>query len=135
MELVTIEQRNFFMNLFSVAIADNNIDPSEIRFLYELGIERGLTKEQIDEIIANPHKARFIKPSTLIEIIEQLYDIVRMILQDGIIHPHEVEICKSFAKRFEVKEEIIDELIEKLIEEVRKGVTKEVLIEQVTKIL
>lgn len=135
METIESMHRHHFMNLFSVAIADNNLDPTELKFLYELGIEKGLTKEQIDDIIANPHKARFIKPSSLLDAIDQLYDIVQMVLQDGKIHPHEVDLCKSFAKRFDIKEEIIDELIEKLIEEVRSGVCKEKLINELKQIL
>lgn len=131
MEIITNGQRNYFTNLFQVALADNQIDPAELNFLYELGIKRGFAKEQIDEIIANPHKTRFEKPHTLVEAVEQLYDLVQMVLKDGKVHLHEVELCKSFAKRFEIREEIIDELIETLIEQVRAGATKENLINDI----
>ena len=123
------------MNLFSMAIADSSLDPAEINFLYELGLQKGFSKEYIDNVIANPHKARFVKPSTLLEAIDQLYDLVRMVLSDGKIHPHEVELCKSFAKRFGISEEIIDELIEKLIDQVNAGVPKQELIDTIKQTL
>jgi len=125
MENIDIQHRNHFMNLFSVAIADNNIHPSELAYLYELGLTRGLSSDQIDNIITNPHKARFIKPTSILGAIEQLYDIVQMVLQDGVIHTHEVNLCKTFAKRFGIQHDIIDALIERLIDEVRANVTKE----------
>jgi hypothetical protein len=127
--------RNHFLNLFSVAIADNNIDPKELDYLYNLGLARGFDKEEIDDVIANPHKIRFVKPTTLLEAIEQLYELIGMLLSDEIIHPHEVDLCKAFAKKMDFKEEIIDELIEKLIEETRAGVLKTELIDNIKKSL
>lgn len=135
MDTIENGQRNYFTNLFQVALSDNQIDPAELNFLYELGVSRGFAKEQIDEIIANPHKTRFEKPKSLIEAIERLYDLVQMVLKDGKIHLNEVELCKSFAKRFDIKEEIIDELIETLIEQVRKGASKENLIREINQTL
>lgn len=133
MESIELKQRHHFINLFSMAIADNNLDPSELKFLYELGLEKGLTIEQIDDIITNPHKARFVKPTSILEAINQLYDIVHMVTIDGKIHPHEVDLCKLFAKRFDINEEIIDELIEKLIDEILSGVNKENLLNEIKK--
>lgn len=135
MDVVKMEQRHHFINLFAVALADNNLEPKEITYLYELGIEKGLSREEIDDIISNPHKARFVKPSTMIEAIDQLFDLIQMVLRDGRIHPHEVDLCKSFAKRFGINKEIIDDLIEKLIEEVQSGKTKQTLIDELKPIL
>lgn len=123
--------RNHFLNLFSIAIADSNIDPKELDYLYQLGIKKGFTKEQIDNVIANPHKVRFIKPSSIFEAIEQLYDLIGMVLSDGIIHPYEVDLCRTFARKFEIKDDIIDELIETLIEETKAGVGREELINSI----
>ena len=135
MDTIVNGQRNYFTNLFQVALADNHIAPEELNFLYDLGIERGFSKEQIDEIIANPHKTRFEKPHSMLDAIEQLYDIVQMVLKDGKVHIQEVELCKSFAKRFDFKEAIIDQLIETLIEQVRAGAAKEDLINEIKQII
>lgn len=125
--------RNHFVNLFSVAIVDNEMDPTELNLLYELGIEKGINKEQIDEVIANPHKARFIKPNSLIEAIDQLYDLTNMVIVDGRIHPSQLALCKSFAKKFDIHESIIDELIEKLIDEIKSGIDKKTLMKDIIK--
>ena len=135
METIENGQRNYFSNLFKMALADNEIDPAELNFLYELGIERGFSKEQIDEIISNPHKTRFEKPHSLIESIEQLYDLVLMIWKDGKVHNNEIELCKSFAKKFEIQEEVIDELVETLINQVKSGVSKSNLINEIKQTL
>lgn len=136
MEHIEEKNRSHFMDLFLLAISDNETDPNEIELLYNLGFQKGFTKEQIDEIIANPHKVRFIKPTSLIEAIDRLYDLAQMVLADGIIHPNEIEYCKKIALRFQIIDKnIIDDLIENLIEEVKKGVDKETLINQIKKII
>lgn len=135
MERITNGQRNYFTNLFQVALADNEVSPAELNFLYELGISRGFFKEQIDEIIANPHKTRFEKPHSLIEAIEQLYDLVQMLWMDGKVHLHEVELIKSFAKRFDINDEIVEELVETLIEQVKAGISKSDLINEIKQTL
>ncbi len=122
MEPIEIKHRNHFTNLYLIAIADGRCDDAEINFLYELGSHKGLSKEQIDSIIGNPHKARFIKPDTLIEAIEQLYDMGQMVCADGTIHPYEVDLCKSFSRKFDIKDDLIDEIVEHLIDEVNSRI-------------
>jgi hypothetical protein len=122
MDPIELKHRNYFTNLYLIAISDGICHTNELKFLYELGIQKGLTQEQIDHIIENPHKARFIKPATTIEAIEQLYDMGQMVCADGKIHPYEVDLCKSFSKKFELKENVIDEVVEKLIDEVNSRI-------------
>lgn len=135
MQIIENGQRSYFANLFKMALADNRIDPQELAFLHELGIKRGFSKEQIDEIIADPNKVPFEKPKSTIEVIEQLYDLVQMVLKDGKVHHQEISLCKSFAKRFDIREEIIDDLIENLIEKVRNGISMEVLSNEIKQII
>jgi len=135
METIDKKLRHHLMNLFTIAIADNNVDPNELNFLYQIGIENGITQEQIDEIIANPQKQRFVLPTSPIDAITQLYDIITMVLIDKKIHPFEVSFSKSFALKLGISEIIIDELIEKLIEEISSGRSKESIISEITQIL
>jgi hypothetical protein len=118
MNPIELKHRNYFTNLYLIAISDGVCHASELEFLYNLGEQKGLTTEQIQHIIENPHKARFIKPDTVIEAIEQLYDMGQMVCADGRIHPYEVDLCKSFSRKFELRDDMIDEIVEKLIDEV-----------------
>ena len=118
METIDTKHRHHFTNLYLMAIADGHCDDAELAFLYELGARKGLTTEQIGSIIENPHKARFIKPDSLFEAIEQLYDLGKMVCADGKIHPYEVELCKAFSKKFDIRDDVIDEVVEQLIDEV-----------------
>jgi len=124
MEPIESKHRNHFTNLYLIAISDGNCHSCELDFLYDLGAKKGLSQEEIFNIIENPHKARFIKPENLHEAIEQLYDMGQMVCADGKIHPYEVDLCKSFSKKFEIKEEVIDEVVEKLIDEVNGRLMK-----------
>ena len=123
--------KSHFYNLFSIALADSTIDPLEIKFLYDLGVSRGFDKNEIDYIIENPHKVRFFMPQTVYEKIEQLYDLVQMMLADGIVEPREIVICEAIGKKIGFMEENIRDLIDFLIEECKKGTPKNELIETV----
>ncbi len=137
METIDTKHRHHFTNLYLMAIADGHCDDAELAFLYELGARKGLTSEQIGSIIENPHKARFIKPDSLFDAIEQLYDLGQMVCADGKIHPYEVELCKAFSKKFDIKDDIIDEVVESLIDEVyarmktSKNVRSEIIINKI----
>ena len=128
--------RCHLLNLYKIAYADGNIAAAEKKLLYKLGTQKGLLKKQIDDIIANPHKAHFSKPS-FDEAIEQLYDIAQMVLVDGEIHPNEVDLCRSIAKTYGLVDDLRnDVLVEKMIDEVKiNGENKARIFESVTQFI
>ncbi|MCR9289970.1 MAG: hypothetical protein NXI23_21555 [Bacteroidetes bacterium] len=123
--------KSHFLNLFSIALSDSTMDPIELKMLYNIGLEKGIKKEEVDFIINNPHKVRFYKPLTNLEALEQLYDLIRMVLADGIIDPRELTVCSTIAEKLGFQKENIPDLIDYLIEEKRKNVDKDKLISKI----
>lgn len=117
--------KSHFIDLFSIALSDNEIDTKELELLYSIGKANGIAQEQIDIVIKNPHKVKTYIPENPIEKIERLYDFAKMVLADGKVDIREVEILKNFCKKFGFIEDNIPELIEFLIEESKKGTSKE----------
>jgi hypothetical protein len=108
-----------FLNLFSIALSDSELNPLEMTFLYDLGVQRGISKPDLDFIIDNPHKIRYIPPSNLEGKVNQLQDIAKMVLADGIIDPREVKICNSIAEMMGFPKALIPNIIEVTIDAVK----------------
>lgn len=107
--------QSHFINLYSMALADSQIDTVELEMLYNIGQEKGIEKSEIDQLILNPDKVRFSYPDNLKEKIIFLYDFAKIILADGIVDKNEKEALKLFCSRFEFEEENIPNIAEFLI--------------------
>ncbi len=113
---VSNEAKTHFLNLFKIALADNDIDPLELKFLYEVGQNQGIDKSKIDEIIENPHKIKFEAIKTEVGIFSCLHDVARMVVADGKIDPREIDLFKQICRIFSIKDALASDLIEYLVE-------------------
>jgi hypothetical protein len=125
--------KGHFIDLFSIALSDSNLDTKEIEMLYNIGIENGVDREDMDTILRNPHKIRTHIPDNEISKIERLYDFARMAVADGTIDIREVEILKNLCRRFGFLESNICAIVEFLIEESKNETSKEEILNIVRK--
>lgn len=88
-----------------MALSDVEITTSELEELYHIGQERGIAKEEINEIILNPDKVQFYFPETLEEKVEYLYDFVKIIFADGKVDSNEQRLLNAFIIKFGFHEE------------------------------
>lgn len=110
-----------FLNLFQLALSDTTLHPDELKFLYDIGIKKGVEKKEIDVLIENPHKIRFYEPTSVYEKVEQLYEFAHMILADGRVDPREIAFLKNLVIRFGFEDENASDIVEFLIEESKVG--------------
>jgi uncharacterized tellurite resistance protein B-like protein len=131
------ELKTHFINLYSMALADDQIDTKELETLYKIGLEKGISKEEMDEILFNVDRYEVEDkiPNDVLTKVEYLFDFVQMIIADGIIDDREKEMLKKFCLKFGFIEDNINTIIEFLIEEAKKGTDKQKLIEYVKQTL
>ena len=101
---MTENLQSHFLNLYSMALADTQIDTSELEALYKIGQEKGIEKSEIDYIILNPDKVKFSFPDTLEDKIIYLYDLAKIVLADGIVEKNEIKTLVLFCNRFGFEE-------------------------------
>ena len=123
--------KGHFLNLYSLALADTQIDATELETLYELGQQRGVLKEEIDNLILNPENVKPFIPQDTLTKVECLYDFVKIILADGIVDEREKEMLKKFCFQFGFEEQNIPIIMEFLINEGVKGTDRTTIIEHV----
>lgn len=125
--MITTELKSHFLRLYQMAFSDDNFDVLEMQMLYKFAEERGLTKEQLNEILLNPSHDTSI-PETLELRVEYLYDLAIMIWADEKVTDDEYVTLKKYCKKFDFLDENISELADYLLECAKKGMPKEDLI-------
>lgn len=112
-----------FFNLYCLALSDEEFDLKERQTLYKIGIERGLTPEQINEVVLTTNINPAV-PDTLEGKIEFLYDLVRMAWADGKIEPEEKEIIRKCVIRYGFLQENAMNIVDFLINSVKEKKSK-----------
>jgi hypothetical protein len=102
-----------------MALSDTDFDPREAELLYKIGLEHGIDKATINEIVVTSG-IRPVQPETLEEKISYLYDMTRMAWADGIIEDSEKRLLKKFVIRFGFHEENSDSIVAFLLESIQK---------------
>lgn len=127
--------QSHFLNLFSLAIADSHVSAEELELLYTIGIENGITREEVDFLVDNPHKVKYTRPETLDDTLEELFDFGRMILADHKVDVREIMVFKSLAMHLDIAENKVENAIEVLIDGLRVNEEKSQLISKIKQIL
>ena len=124
---IPTELKSHLLRLYQMAITDDNFDPLELQMLYKFAEERGLTKDQLNQIISNPPEMAEI-PKSIEKRIEYLYDLAVMIWADEKITEDEEITLRKYCKKFEFLEENISALSQYLLQSAKEGKLKETII-------
>jgi len=119
----------YFVHLVRIAMADDVITSDEIELLHRMGKKMGFTDPEIVNLIETTGKSNFIAPYELAARFEQVYDIIRMTLADGVIDKNEMRLATSFAANSGFKESEIPNLMILLINGIKQGKDHEDLFE------
>ncbi len=127
--------KSYFLNLFSIALAERDIHHGEFEILYDIGLEKGFTKiKEFGKILSLPQdEIEFYIPETSDKKFEQLYELTRMIIADRKIKKEETDTIKLISYRFGIKDEFIEPLINELTVGVKLNDTKENIYSKVKK--
>jgi hypothetical protein len=130
--MITISNKlkSHFLRLYQMAFSDDNFDATELKMLYEFAKERGVSQEQLQQILINPIQETNL-PDTLDEKIDYLYDLALMIWADSIVTEDEKNTLIKYCKRFGFLEENISKMAEYLLDCAQKGLSKEDILKQI----
>lgn len=85
--------------LIKLANSDGELHEKERELIFRLGTNRGLSKDDIEEL--------FLEPGTLADLdlipdeekFDHLFDLIQLMKVDGEVYDEEVVYCQSIAKR------------------------------------
>jgi hypothetical protein len=123
------QNTDYFVHLVHIALADDIITRTERELLNRIGLRLGFSDLEIDTIIGSASKSDYIPPYELFDRFEQVYEIVKMTLADGVIDKNEIRLAGSFAAKSSFRENEIPGLLVLLISGIREGKNEEELFE------
>jgi len=115
------QDKEHFIHLIQIALADGKIENVELQMLQRMGSKLGLTKPEIDDLLATNKQSAYIPPYELSKRFEQLYDVIKMVYADGVIDENEMRLSSGLAMKSGFAEEEIPVLLSVLIDGIKRG--------------
>ena len=93
--------------------------------LYYFAKERGISEEQLQQVLLNPPIENTEIPDNLNEKIDYLNDLSKMIWADGVVNEDERNTLLKYCKKFGFLDENLNELVDFLLECAKEDLTVE----------
>ena len=117
--------KNHIMNLGALAKVDGHIDQTELNYIISIGQKNGMKPDEVKSLIANSGTIKQIVPENDSERFDQIYDLVEMMLADGIVDDNEMEFCMEMATKLGFRKAIVGVLVRKISIGVKDGLSRE----------
>lgn len=119
--------KSHIINLGALAKIDGHVDSAEMNYIIAIGQKNGLKQEEVRSLLANASTAKFDLPTTDSERFDQIYDLVEMMLADGIVDDNEMDFCIEMAAKLGFKKSIVGVLVRKISLGVKDGQPRELI--------
>jgi hypothetical protein len=126
---MTESLKSHMLNLYALALTDAQFDEREIFLLYRIAGEKGVPKEELDNLLLNPATLKFQFPDTVEQRIEYLYDYAKMIMADDHVDENETKTLEKFCLRFDFDKENTPAIVDLLITAAKNQVPNDDLIQ------
>jgi hypothetical protein len=123
------QNKEYFVHLVRIAKADDVVSHNELELLLRIGKNLGFTDPEIDKLLETNGKFDYDPPYELSKRFDQVYEIVKMTLADGVIGNSEMSLASGFAVKSGFTESEIPKLLALLISGIRNGKDEENLFE------
>ncbi|PRY08900.1 hypothetical protein CLV24_12068 [Pontibacter ummariensis] len=117
--------KSHITNLGALAKIDGHLDPTEMNFIISIGTKNGMKAEEVRHLISNSAESDCPSPSNDSERFDQIYDLVEMMLADGIVDENEMDFCISMAAKLGFKKSIVGVLVRRITTGVKDGLTRD----------
>ncbi|HEY8402607.1 MAG TPA: hypothetical protein VIK89_15165 [Cytophagaceae bacterium] len=117
--------KSHIANLVAIAKSDGNFSIGEKRLIFEIGERNGLSKEKVKKIIKSDKPIKFKIPKNDSARFDQVYDLVEMLMKDGMAHEDEMDVVIDLAEKLGFRKAIVGVLVRKLVIGVKNGVSRE----------
>ncbi len=116
MNEISNKLKGHFLRLYQMAFSDDNFDKLELKMLYHFAESRGVSENQLQQVLLNPLMEDIEIPDTLNQKIEYLNDLSKMIWADGVVTEDERNTLLKYCKRFGFLDENLQLLVDFLLE-------------------
>jgi uncharacterized membrane protein YebE (DUF533 family) len=107
-------KKNHIKNLLALAKSDGFVHEKEPAVIQKIGKRYGLKERQVTELITSDEVFAVNVPNNVHDKINLLYDLIMVVLADGVIKKNEIDFCEDVVKKFGMKKEIVKWMIEEV---------------------
>jgi len=108
-------------NLAALAKADGHIDDREMNFIITVGKKNGMGATEVRKIVDGNTNCLSDLPTTDSDRFDQIFDLVDMMLSDGIVDENEMDFCIMMAEKLGFRKAIVGVLVRKISQGVKDG--------------
>ncbi|MEQ9441942.1 MAG: hypothetical protein RIG62_23075 [Cyclobacteriaceae bacterium] len=126
--------RGHLKNLIEVAYSDGEFDSVEVDYLLSLAGRFNISEAELRSIRDNPEAVTYDPPTRDQQRFEHLYQLVNMMMIDGVIHDKELDICKKYAQRLNLRPEFVDDMVEAIPESREKELPTDAVISRLLRL-
>ena len=127
--------KSHLLNLAALAKADGHIDAREMNFILAVGKKNGISTSEVQALVSGSKGGNSDLPTTDSDRFDQIFDLVDMMLADGIVDENEMDFCIMMAEKLGFRKAIVGVLVRKISQGVKDGLPKERIKEESTSFL
>lgn len=127
--------KSHLLNLAALAKADGHIDAREMSFIIAVGKKNGISSSEVQSLVSGATVATNELPTNDSERFDQIFDLVDMMLADGIVDDTEMDFCIMMAEKLGFRKAIVGILVRKISQGVKDGQPRERIKEESTQFL
>ena len=117
--------KSHLLNLAALAKADGHIDAREMNFILAVGKKNGISTSEVQALVSGSKGSNNDLPTTDSERFDQIFDLVDMMLADGIVDDNEMDFCIMMAEKLGFRQAIVGVLVRKISQGVKDGLPRE----------
>ena len=127
--------KDHLLNLVALAKADGHIDAREMNFILAVGKKNGMSSSDVQALISDAKGASADLPTNDSDRFDQIFDLVDMMLADGVVDDTEMDFCIMMAEKLGFRKAIVGVLVRKISQGVKDGIPRERIKEESTSFL
>lgn len=123
------QNKSHIRNLIRLALADGHLEESELLRIHKIARNRGVTREETEHLLANPNSIEFNSPSSKEDRIDRFVNLVRIVLEDGIVSAEEEKLLRRISIGLNITSEQHEIYLVKALEMFKNGKQKDDIID------
>ena len=117
--------KGHLFNLAALAKADGHVDDRELNFIITVAKKNGVSASEVRKIISGNATNTSDLPNTDSERFDQIFDLVDMMLADGIVDETEMSFCVDMAGKLGFRQDIVGVLVRRISQGVKDAMPRE----------
>jgi hypothetical protein len=115
------QNKEYYIHLVHIAKADDVVSHKELELLVRIGKSLGFTDPEIELLVETTGKSDYDPPYELSRRFNQVYEIMKMTLADGVIDKSEMCLARAFAIKSRFTESEIPYMLVLIMRGIREG--------------